>query len=343
MAVRDHWRAALEAAGLDPGSCLAYALPLTDRFRGTDVREGLLVRGASGWGDFCPFPEYGDAEAAAWARAAVESACEGWPPARRTEVPVNAIVPAVPASRAHQITRASGCDTVKVKVADRPGSHADDVDRVAAVRDALGPRGRIRVDVNGRWDVDTALRLLPDLDRAAGGLDYVEQPCADLAGLAEVRRRSGVRVAADESVRRADDPLRVAVAGAADVVVLKASPLGGVGRAVAVAEAAGLPVVVSSALESAVGLAAEVALAGALPALYGACGLGTGALLAHDVAARGAAPGTVAVPAVAPAPDLDGRERWEQPDPARATWWIERFVRVLALAPGRRADHGGAP
>ncbi len=157
---------------------------------------------------------------------------------------------------------------------------------MAAVRDALGPAGAIRVDANGRWSVDEAVAAIRALDRAAGGLQYVEQPCAGLDELAAVRRRVTVRIAADESIRRAEDPLRVAVAGAADVAVLKCAPLGGVRRALAVAEACGLPCVVSSALQTSVGLAAELALAGALPELEFACGLGTGVLLAADVVAE---------------------------------------------------------
>src|SRR5947208_8511762 len=133
------------------------------------------------------------------------------------------------------------------------------------------------------WDVDTAVRAITDLDKAAGGLEYAEQPCPSIEDLAAVRRRVPVRIAADESIRRAEDPLKVAVAGAADVAVLKVAPLGGVRRALAVAEACGLPCVVSSALETSVGMAAELALAGALPRLDMACGLGTGALLTADV------------------------------------------------------------
>ena len=185
----------------------------------------------------------------------------------------------------------SGCRTAKVKVADHPASLADDVARVEAVRDALGPGGAVRVDANGAWDVDTAVAAVRALDRAAGGLEYVEQPCRTIDELAAVRRRVDVRIAADESIRRADDPLRVAVAGAADVAVLKCTPLGGVRRALRVAEAAGLPCVVSSALETSVGLAAELALAGALPELDFACGLGTLALLDGDLVADAVACG----------------------------------------------------
>jgi o-succinylbenzoate synthase len=306
-----------------------YAIPMTARFRGITVREGMLVRGQAGWGEFCPFGEYDDAESAPWLAAAVEAAEEGWPVPVRDRVPVNCIVPAVRPERAQEIVRASGCATAKVKVADAPGSHADDLERVAAVRDALGPGGAVRVDANARWDVDEAVTAIRALDHAAGGLQYVEQPCRTIEELAAVRRRVDVPIAADESIRRAEDPLRVAVAGAADIAVVKCAPLGGVRRALAVAEACGLPCVVSSALETSVGLAAELALAGALPDLDLACGFGTGALLSTDVVAEPLVPrdGWLPVPRRAPEPVL---RHAVAADPGTTRWWQERYARVRA-------------
>lgn len=307
-----------------------YSLPMTTRFRGITVREGLLVEGPAGWGDFCPFPEYDDREAAPWYAAAHEAAHLGWPEPVRESVPVNVIVPAVSPARAFSIVAGSGCGTAKVKVADEPGSLADDLARVEAVRDALGPGGHVRVDANARWSVDEAVTAIRALDRAAGGLQYVEQPCVSLPDLAAVRRRVDVRIAADESIRRAEDPLRVAVAGAADVAVLKCAPLGGVRRALEVAQACGLPCVVSSALESGVGLAAEIALAGALPSLEFACGLGTGALLAADVVAPlTPVDGMLAVPRRAPDPT---RRHQVPADADRTAWWLDRVARVRALS-----------
>ncbi|MFR9803627.1 o-succinylbenzoate synthase [Pseudonocardia sp. RS010] len=309
-----------------------YAIPMTTRFRGITVREGMLLPGPAGWGEFCPFPEYDDAEAAAWYAAAREAAEEGWPEPVRDTVPVNCIVPAVGPERAAEMVRASGCGTAKVKVADHPDSAAEDLDRVAAVRDALGPAGHVRVDANARWDVDTAVRRIRELDRAAGGLQYVEQPCPTVAELAAVRRRVDVRIAADESIRRAEDPLTVAVAGAADVAILKCLPLGGVRRALRVAEACGLPCVVSSALESSVGLAAEIALAAALPELEFACGLGTGRLFTADVVADAdrllPRDGTLPVLRTAPEPV---RRTEVSADAGRAAWWRARAERVALL------------
>ncbi|MFC5290237.1 o-succinylbenzoate synthase [Actinokineospora guangxiensis] len=299
-----------------------YAIPLRTRFRGITVREGVLIEGPAGWGEFCPFPEYDDRESAAWWATAVEAAEVGWPSPVRASVPVNCIVPAVGPERAYEIAAASGCATAKVKVADHPDSAAEDLARVEAVRAAVPT---VRVDANAAWDVDTAVARIRALDRAAQGLEYVEQPCRTVAELAAVRRRVNVRIAADESIRRAADPLRVAVAGAADVAVLKCAPLGGVRRALEVAEACGLPCVVSSALETSVGLAAEVALAAALPSLDFACGLATLALLDGDVTSTPLTPvdGRIAVPGRSPLPDVE-----RQAPQARAAWWRERVGRV---------------
>ena len=206
---------------IDFTTARVYAIPMSTPFRGITVREGVLLRGPLGWGEFCPFPEYDDSESAAWLGTAVEQVTLGWPEPVRDRVPVNAIVPAVGPERAHAIVARSGCRTAKVKVADHPDSLSEDLARVEAVRAALGPGGSVRVDANARWDVDTAVARIRQLDRAAGGLEYVEQPCPTIAELAAVRRRVDVRIAADESIRRADDPLKVAVAGAAAVAVIK--------------------------------------------------------------------------------------------------------------------------
>ena len=261
----------------------AFAIGLRNRFRGITVREGLLVRGPAGWGEFSPFAEYGPRESSRWWAACHEAAHQGWPEPVRDRVPVNVTVPAVGPERAAQIVAAGGCATAKVKVAERGQDPGEDIARVEAVRHALGPTGRVRVDANGGWDADTAVRMVRELDRF--DLEYVEQPCESLDELARVRRRVDVPVAADESIRKAEDPLRVSAAGAADIVVLKVQPLGGVRAALRVAQACGLPVVVSSAVESSVGLAAGVALAAALPSLPYACGLATAQMLTADVTA----------------------------------------------------------
>ncbi|KQS73595.1 o-succinylbenzoate synthase [Modestobacter sp. Leaf380] len=295
-----------------------YSTPLRTRFRRIDVRDGVLVRGPAGWGEFSPFWDYDDVESRRWWASAVEAATVGWPDPVRSSVPVNCIVPAVGPEQAHAIVTASGCGTAKVKVAEPGQIAADDEARVEAVRDALGPSGGLRVDANAAWDVDTAVARIAVLDRF--GLEYVEQPVATVEELVALRRRIDVRVAADEVVRRAADPLGVDLREACDVVVLKVQPLGGVRAALAVAQAHGLPCVVSSALESSVGLAAGVALAAALPELPFACGLGSLALFTADVSSTPllAVDGALPVGAVVPdrvddvAADADTDRRWRE-------------------------------
>jgi len=321
---------------------VAWSTPLRTRFRGLDVRDGLLVRGEAGWAEFSPFWEYDDAEAGAWLRAAREAADVGWPDPVRSSVPVNVTVPATDPQRAHDIvTSSAGCRTAKVKVAQQvAGGGTESVEteiaRLEAVRDALGPGGRVRVDANGGWTLEEALRRLPLLDRAAGGLEYVEQPCASVAELAAVRRATSVLVAADESIRRAQDPFAVLRAEAADVVVLKVQPLGGVRACLDLAERVGLPVVVSSALESSVGLAAGVALAAALPELPFACGLATSQLLVHDVVDDPLLPVGGEIAVRRPEPSAAALAR-ASADPATAERWVQRYRRAGALLDGAQA------
>jgi O-succinylbenzoate synthase len=307
----------------------AFAIPMPVRFRGTTLREGALLRGPAGWGEFSPFPEYGARECARWLAAALEAAAVGWPVPVRDRVPVNVTVPAVPPAQARAIVSASGCRTAKVKVAEPGQPESADIARVAAVREAIGPDGMVRVDANGGWDVDGAERMLTALGEF--GLEYAEQPCASLAELAELRRRVAVPVAADESIRRAEDPLRVRAAGAADIVVLKVQPLGGVRAALLVAEQCGLPVVVSSAVDTSVGLAAGVALAAALPSLEHACGLGTMSLLAGDVTADPLAPEAGELRVRRADVDPDELSGWEI-DPAG---WRDRLLAAAAFLPER--------
>src|SRR4051794_829232 len=293
------------------------------RFRGLEVRDGVLVQGPAGWGEFSPFWDYDVAESRRWWACAHEAAVLGWPDPVRGSVPVNVTVPAVGPERAHAIVQASGCRTAKVKVAEPGQSPAEDVARVEAVRDALGPGGAIRVDANAAWDVDTAVARLRELDRV--GLEYAEQPCPTLADLAALRRRLDVRVAVDEGVRRSADPRRVDLREAADVVVLKVQPLGGVRAALEVAEAHGLPCVVSSALESSVGIAAGVALGAALPELPFACGLATVTLFTDDVTSAPLLPVDGALAVRRPEPDrLDAVAA----DPATTARWRARLDEV---------------
>ncbi|MBC9822267.1 o-succinylbenzoate synthase [Terrabacter sp. MAHUQ-38] len=316
------------------------ALPMRVRFRGVDVREAVLLDGPSGWGEFAPFVEYADDESARWLAAALEAAYAAWPAPVRDAVPVNATVPAVPPDRVPDVlARFDGCTTAKVKVAERRQALGDDLDRVAAVRAAMGPSARIRVDANGGWDVDAAADALTRL--AAYGLEYAEQPCATVEELVELRtalarKGTDVLIAADESIRKADDPLRVARLGAADVVVVKVAPLAGVTRALEVVEACGLPAVVSSALDTSVGIAAGVALAAALPTLDHACGLGTVGLFERDVSATPLRPRAGVLPTGRAVPDAEALAALAAP-PDRQQWWRDRLVRCHALLASRGA------
>ncbi len=277
-----------------------FRVRLTTRFRGVNERSGVLIRGrapdgSDAWGEYSPFADYDNERATRWWAAAMEAARGEWPAPVREMVAVNSIVPEVGPAEAARLAVAGGCVVAKVKVGGPGSSLAGDRARVEAAAAAVwghgGARARVRVDANGAWEVDEAVRAIAELDlgaRAGGvdGLEYVEQPCATIEGLAAVRRRVSVRIAADESVRVPTDPLAVARAGAADILVLKVAPLGGARACLDLAEAANLPVVVSSAMETSVGLAGGLALALALPELPYACGLGTGALLAEDVVAH---------------------------------------------------------
>jgi o-succinylbenzoate synthase len=305
---------------------VVWSIPMRTRFRGIDVREGVLLRGAAGWGEWSPFWEYDVAECVPWLAAAREAADLGWPAPLRTSVPVNVTVPAVgPQAAVDLVAASAGCRTAKVKVAEPGQTEADDLARVEAVRDALGPDGRVRVDANGGWDVDTAVRMVALLDRV--GLEYVEQPCRTVEELAAVRRRVDVPVAADESIRRVDDPLRVARLEAADIAVLKVQPLGGVRACLRIAEQLGLPVVVSSALESSVGIAAGLALAAALPDLPYACGLATLQLLTGDVTSAPLRVVDGALPVVRPEPDRADAVTTHDETTAR---WLARLSDVEA-------------
>ena len=302
------------------------SLPMRVRFRGITVREVALIEGPAGWGEFGAFLEYGPPEAAHWLASAIEAAYEPAPATRRDRIPINATVPAVAAAEVPDVVaRFPGARTAKVKVAEPGQSLADDVARVNAVR-ALVPT--VRVDANGGWSVEEAAAAVAALT-ADGPLEYVEQPCATVPELAELRRRVDVPIAADESIRKAEDPLRVVREGAADVAVLKVAPLGGVAKMLDIAAQIDIPIVVSSALDSAVGIGRGLLAAAALPELRHACGLGTGGLFVEDVAE--------------PVPPQDGylAVASTTPEPARlealaATserrqWWIDRVRECYRL------------
>ena len=293
------------------------ALPMRVRFRGITTRELVLIDGPAGWGEFGAFLEYGDAEAAHWLAAALDSAYRKPPPPRRDRIDVNATVPAVDAAQVPEIlARFPGARTAKVKVAEPGQTLDDDVARVNAVR-ALVPI--VRVDANGAWTVDQAVAAAA----ALGPLEYLEQPCATVDELAQLRRRVDVPVAADESIRKSGDPLAVVRAGAADIAVLKVAPLGGISAMLKIAAQIDIPVVVSSALDSAVGIAVGLAAAAALPNLHHACGLGTGRLFVEDITDPvEPVDGYLSVGLVTPDPAR--LQALAAPSPRRQ-WWIDRI------------------
>ncbi len=314
------------------GSLRVVALPMRQRFRGIDVREVALFEGPEGWTEFSPFLEYDDAESSAWLAAAIDFGWNATPAIFRSHIRVNATLPAVtPDKVAGILDRFPGCRTVKVKVAEPGQQLTDDVARVTAARNYLGPEGRIRIDANRGWNVDEAehaIHALAELD-----LEYVEQPCESIDELADIRTRvkyMGVPIAADESVRKSSDPVEVARAKAADLLVIKAQPLGGIRRSLAIVAEAGLPVVVSSALETSIGISMGAYLAASIESLAYDCGLATVSLLAADVTSDSLIPveGAIDVRRVVPeARMLDASAAAS----GRTEWWRARIERSYAL------------
>jgi o-succinylbenzoate synthase len=299
------------------------ALPMRVRFRGITIRELALIDGPAGWGEFGAFIEYEPPEAAHWLASGIEAAYETSPPSKRDRIPINATVPAVaPELVPELLSRFPGARTAKVKVAESGQTLHDDITRVDAVR-ALVPT--VRVDANGGWSVDEAVAAAA----ALGPLEYIEQPCTTIEELAEVRRRVDVPIAADESIRKADDPLRVVRAKAADIAVLKVAPLGGASALLKIAEQIDIPVVISSALDSAVGISTGLRAAAALSNLEHACGLGTGRLFVEDVTAP-TPPVDGYLPVARVAPD-EARLQDLAATPERREWWIRRIISCYRL------------
>ena len=315
------------------------SLPLAVRFRGITTREALLIDGPAGWGEFSPFLEYGPAESAHWLAAGLEAAYEGFPEPVRDLIEVNGTIPAVPASEVPAVMeRYPGCRTFKIKVAEKGQTLADDIARVTAVRNYITERGRVpvlRVDANGGWSVEQAVEAA----KALMPLDYMEQPCASAEELAEVRRqlmRNGlfVRVAADESIRKVEDPYRVADLQAADVAVVKPAPLGGVRRVLDVAKhlrSRHMDITVASALDTSVGIGMGLATVAALPKILddedvdvtpAAAGLATGSLFLEDVTEpRQLIDGHLAATPLPPDP---ARLSGLAAAPERRDWWFAR-------------------
>jgi len=319
---------------------IPFVVPLNRRFRGVTQREGVLLRIGRNWGEWAPFPEYDDQVAARWLHAAFEAAAGDWPTPIRDSVGVNAIIPAVGPSEAAIMTRDAvlldGCEFVKVKVGEPNQHFTDDVARKTAVRAALDECGaesaRIRIDVNGLWTVDEAVDRIEILNDLADGLEYVEQPCRTLEEMAIVKSRVSVGLAVDEGLRLAgalDDELVTQIRDAADVLILKAIPLGGVRTCLAIAQRVALPITVSGSMDTSIGLAAALALATSLPDEPLACGMGTGRLLAKDLTEETLTPqhGRLSYMRLTPDP-LSLADARVALAADRVTWWNDRLMRV---------------
>jgi O-succinylbenzoate synthase len=313
--------ALLEVLELHP-----FRIPMRHRFRRVDHREGVLIKGPSGWGEFSPFPGYPPQVTTRWLAAALEAACSSLPEPGRSSIPINVTVPAVGPEVAVGLVLESGAGTAKVKVGEPGQGPEEDEARLAAVREAMGPTGKIRIDVNATWDLDTATERLASLARF--DLEYVEQPVGTLEEMVELRRRTNVPLAADEMVRLRPDPLEVAEMGAADILVVKVQPLGGVARTLDIAARAGIPVVVSSALETSVGIYSGLLVASLLSQLPYACGLGTVALIEGDPTLAPLVSMNGELGVRRPEPDPELLERW-RPDRDRAAEML-RKVRSAA-------------
>jgi len=294
-------------------------LPTTTNFRGVTVREVALIHGEYGWGEFSPFLEYDDAESAPWLACAIEAATQPKPRLYRTHVSVNGTIPALndPADLEKIIDSFPGVKTFKVKVGT---DVSEDLHRLELVR-TLRPNATIRVDVNGLWSVDEAEKFINSI----GDVEYVEQPCATIEELRELKKRVDVKIVGDEVLRKAKDPFNVDLSGAIDYLMLKVQPLGGVKRAHKLAEHHNLPVVVSSALESAVGINYGLILAASFEDMRFDCGLGTGSLLAKNVAELPIVDGKIAINDVIP--NFDGLDVSAD----RFKWWKNRIMRTAEL------------
>ena len=294
-------------------------LPTTTSFRGVTFREVALIQGEYGWGEFSPFLEYDDAESAPWLACAIEAATQPKPQLYRTHVAVNGTIPALNDEQDLErvINSFPGVKTFKVKVGT---DVSEDLHRLELVR-TLRPNATIRVDVNGLWSVDEAEKFINSI----GDVEYVEQPCATIEELRELKKRVDVKIVGDEILRKAADPFDVDLSSAVDYLMLKVQPLGGIKRAHKLAEHHNLPVVVSSALESAVGINYGLILAASFEDMSFDCGLGTGSLLAKNVGELPIVDGKIAISDVTP--NFDGLDVSAD----RYEWWKNRIMRTAEL------------
>jgi len=314
-------------------SARVVSLPLRTKFRGVVDREVMLFEGPNGWAEWSPFLEYPDDEAAVWLSAAIEFAYGSTPTLHRDRIAVNATLPAVAADQVEKVLARFGTfSTVKIKVAEPGQTPGQDVDRIVAAR-KLYPEAKIRLDANGGWSPELSFSFIKALAGQGIELEYLEQPCKTIDEMARLRQMIAassfnVLIAADESVRKTSDPMLVVEAEAADILVLKAAPLGGVSRALEIARGAGLPVVVSSALDSSIGISMGAHLAAALPELTFDCGLATASLLAGDVTREPLLPVDGYIDVRRVEIDQQKLDVFEAED-HRIDWWVDRLDRAF--------------
>jgi O-succinylbenzoate synthase len=296
------------------------ALPTKTNFRGVSVREVALFKGEFGWGEFSPFLEYDATESAPWLQSAIAAATKPSPKLFREKIKVNGTIPALNNSADIEriVESFDGVNTFKVKVGD---NLSEDISRLAKVR-SLKPKAKLRIDVNGNWSVETAITNLRAIYENIGELEYVEQPCATIDELKRLKAEVKIplKIAGDEVLRKAKDPFKVDLMEAVDILVIKVQPIGGIEKAHNLAKHFGLPIVVSSALESAVGINYGLKLAASFENLDFDCGLGTGSLLSADVAQMPIINGEIAISKVEP--NFDGLEV----SPDRYEWWKNRVL-----------------
>jgi len=316
-------------------SARVVSIPLRTRFRGLIERELLIFEGPNDFSEWAAFPEYGDEEAASWLAAAIEWGYQDLPKPLRQTIPVNAILPAVETAEIEKILKRFGAfQSVKIKVAEKGQSADQDIQRITFVRE-LYPSAKIRLDANGGFDVASAISLIESLRQRQIFLEYFEQPVATIAELAELKLEIAKRglntlIAADESVRKSTDPLAAELAGAADLLVLKSAPLGGIKSALEIAAKSSLAVIPSSAMQSSVGLAAELHFAACLPDLDYDAGLGTGRLFAGDLVKDPLVPENGVIELRVPEINLSALDTLKAED-HRYDWWIDRLVRCGRL------------
>ena len=301
------------------------ALPTKTNFRGINIREVALFQGEAGWGEFSPFLEYQPSECVPWLRSAIEAATKPWPELKRGKVKVNGTIPALnaPSEIERIVETFPGVNTFKVKVGD---NLSEDIARLAKVR-SLRPKAKLRIDVNGSWSVATAITNLRAIYENLGEIEYVEQPCQSVEELRELKEKLKVNIpiAGDEVLRKSADPFRVDLSGAVDILALKVQPLGGIARAHKLAQHHNLPIVVSSALESAVGISHGLALAASFDEINFDCGLATGSLLSANVGDLPIINGEIEVKRIEP--NIEGLEV----SPERYKWWQDRLMRTWEL------------